>query len=331
MLFNFCFNLKVILSVFADLNSSGDREQAIKNTSTTMAHGQTALADHAKASWVRPLMPSWLMVAPFVLLHLGLVSLVWISFTYTALFLCIGLYVIRMFGITGGFHRYYAHKSYKTGRVFQFVLAWIGCAAMQKGPLWWASHHRDHHRYSDTEADPHSPHITSFWWSHVGWVLGNDYHEITWKNIPDFKKYPELLWLDQLHWLPGLTTALLCYAIDGLSGLAWGFLFSTILLYHGTFVINSLCHLWGGRRYKTTDDSRNNFILALITLGEGWHNNHHHYQGSVNQGFYWWEIDISYCILLAFSKIGLVWDLRRPPSRALSSSLLMRQPFSPST
>jgi stearoyl-CoA desaturase (delta-9 desaturase) len=277
-----------------------------------------------KPGWVRPVLPSWIMVVPFVFLHLALISLVWIPCTVTSLCLCVGLYAIRMFGITGGFHRYFAHRAYKTSRPFQFVLAWIGCSSMQKGPLWWASHHRDHHRHSDTEVDPHSPHTTSFWWSHVGWVLGNDFQQIVWKNIPDFKKYPELLWLDQFHWVPGLTTAIICYLIDGFSGLTWGFLLSTIILYHGTFTINSLCHLWGNRRFKTTDDSRNSLVLALVTLGEGWHNNHHHYQGSVNQGFYWWEIDISYCTLLGLSKLGLVWDLRKPTERALNSSRLDR-------
>lgn len=299
----------------------------MSSTSTNRSQGSTALAPVAKAGWVRPLLPSWFMVLPFVLLHFALISLVWIPCSTTAICLCVGLYVLRMFGITGGFHRYFAHRAYKTSRVFQFVLAWIGCASMQKGPLWWSSHHRDHHRYSDTEIDPHSPHTTSFWWSHVGWVLGNDYQKIVWKNIPDFRKYPELLWLDQFHWVPGLTTAALCYLIGyltggtqgGLSALTWGFLLSTILLYHGTFTINSLCHLWGNRRFKTTDDSRNSLLLALVTLGEGWHNNHHHYQGSVNQGFYWWEIDISYCILLGLSKVGIVWDLRKPTPRAMNS------------
>jgi stearoyl-CoA desaturase (delta-9 desaturase) len=223
-----------------------------------------------------------------------------------------------MFGITAGYHRYFSHKAYKTSRVFQFVLAWIGACSLQKGPLWWASHHRDHHRHSDTQMDPHSPHTTSFWWSHVGWVLGEDFNDTTWRNIPDLKKYPELRMLDRLHWLPVFPLVAACYLIDGWAGVTWGFLLSTVILYHCTFFINSLNHLWGSRRFKTTDDSRNNFILAIVTLGEGWHNNHHHYQGSANQGFYWWEVDISYSALVVLSWFGIVWDLKRPKEKILN-------------
>lgn len=268
--------------------------------------------------WIRRALPNWLLNMPFVIFHLLLVTLIWTKPTTTSLILCSLLYVIRMFGITAGYHRYFSHKAYKTSRFFQFVLAWIGAASLQKGPLWWASHHRDHHKHSDTSLDPHSPHTTSFWWSHVGWVLAEDHNDVTWRNIPDWTKYPELRFLDRMHWLPAIPTILLCYLVDGWSGVTWGFLLSTVLLYHCTFFINSLNHLWGSRRFQTTDDSRNNFILAVLTLGEGWHNNHHHYQGSVNQGFYWWEVDISYSVLYLLSKCGVVWDLRKPNNKVLN-------------
>jgi len=294
-------------------------------------------------------LPNWFKGAPFIVLHLALVAVFFVPVTIPAVVLCAFMYFIRMFGITAVYHRYFAHRSYKTSRVFQFVLAWIGCSAMQKGPLWWASHHREHHRHSDTPIDPHSPHETSFWWSHVGWILSNDHTETAWDAIPDLARSPELRWLDNNNWIPGVVLAVVCFLIGGCiglvwpsdpnltlnlsrfligawSGLVWGFVVSTILVYHGTFTINSLSHLFGKRRYATPDDSRNNFWLALITLGEGWHNNHHHYQSSVNQGFFWWEIDISYYTIWLLARLGLVWDLRKPGAKALTHRLVKPGP-----
>jgi len=273
---------------------------------------------------------NWVKAVPFIGLHLALVAVFFVPVDGWAVGLCVLTYVARMFGITGGYHRYFAHRSYKTSRVFQFCLAWLGCSAVQKGPLWWAGHHRGHHRHSDTPNDPHSPHETSFWWSHVGWILSEE-HVDTPDTMPDFQRYPELRWLERYHWVPGLCLAVLCYLVGGVSGLAWGFLVSTILLYHGTFTINSLSHLFGTRRYATADDSRNNWLLALITLGEGWHNNHHHYQSSANQGFFWWEIDISYMFLCGLRCLGLVWDLRKPSEKALTHGLVKPAAGSPRT
>jgi stearoyl-CoA desaturase (delta-9 desaturase) len=231
-----------------------------------------------------------------------------------------------MFGITGGYHRYFSHRSYKTSRFFQFCLAWLGCSALQKGPLWWASHHRNHHRFSDTPDDPHSPLAKSFWWAHVGWILDDDHNDIAWDSIQDWSRFPELRWLDRNHWVPGLLLAGLCFLIGGWSGLVWGFVVSTVLLYHATFTINSLSHLIGRRRYATPDDSRNNVVLALLTLGEGWHNNHHHYQSSANQGFFWWEIDITYYVIRALAVFGIVWDIRKPGAKALYYRNLEKTP-----
>ena len=236
----------------------------------------------------------------------------------TTISLCAFTYFIRMFGITGVYHRYFAHRSYKTSRVVQFCLAWLGCSALQKGPLWWASHHREHHRYSDTPDDPHSPHVTSFWWAHLGWILSEDHVDTPWESIKDWSRYPELRLLDRFHIVPGLVLAGLCYLVAGWAGVAWGFVVSTVLCYHATFSINSLSHLIGSRRYATGDESRNNLFLALITLGEGWHNNHHHYQSSANQGFYWWEVDVSYYIIRSLAFVGLVWDVRKPGMKALA-------------
>jgi stearoyl-CoA desaturase (delta-9 desaturase) len=263
--------------------------------------------------------PSWVKNIPFLLMHLAcfLVFLPDIHATPAAIALCIGLYVLRMFGITAGYHRYFSHRAYKTSRFFQFVMAWIGCSAMQKGPLWWSSHHRHHHLHSDQEEDVHSPHVDNLWWSHIGWVLSPEYTHTDWQAIRDFSKYPELRWLDRNHWVPGLTLAVLCYLIAGWSGVVWGFFVSTVITYHATFCINSFCHIIGRVRYKTTDKSKNSALMALITLGEGWHNNHHYYQSSANQGFYWWEFDISYYMLRTLSFFGLVWDLRGVPEAKL--------------
>ena len=259
--------------------------------------------------------------APFVLFHLGLISLFFVPVTTTALILCFSLYVIRMFGITAGYHRYFAHRAYKTSRFFQFVLGWIGASAVQRGPLWWAAHHRLHHKYSDTDKDVHSPITQGVWWSHVGWVLSPAEDAADHRDMKDFHRYPEIMWLDNFHALPGILLAIACYLIDGWSGLLWGFLLSTIILYHGTFLVNSVCHIFGTRRYNTTDQSRNNFWVAIATLGEGWHNNHHHYMSSANQGFKWWEIDISYYTLKSLSLFGIVWDLRKPPAKKLIPTL----------
>jgi stearoyl-CoA desaturase (delta-9 desaturase) len=270
--------------------------------------------------------PNWLKCAPFVGLHLACLAVLFTGVDTTALILCAVLYFARMFGITGGYHRYFAHRSYKTSRVMQFLIACLGCSALQKGPLWWASHHRQHHRFSDTPDDPHSPHVTSFWWAHLGWILSEDHIETPWDSIRDWARYPELRLLDRLHWLPGLLLAGACAAIGYLTGgwagsasaLVCGFVISTVLVYHATFAINSLSHLIGRRRYQTDDDSRNNLVLALVTMGEGWHNNHHHYQSSANQGFFWWEIDLSYYIIRTLKFLGLVWDIRKPGSKALT-------------
>jgi stearoyl-CoA desaturase (delta-9 desaturase) len=264
-------------------------------------------------------LPAWLSSVPFLSLHLACLAVLFVPPDAPALVLCGILYFVRMFGITAGYHRYFSHRSYKTSRAFQFVLACLGCSALQKGPLWWAAHHRHHHRHSDTGQDPHSPRTRSFWWSHIGWILAGDYEETNWPAVRDWQPYPELCWLNRNHWIPGLVLAGLCWVIAGWPGLVWGFLLSTVLLFHAVFLVNSVCHLFGRRRYATADESRNNLLVAVLTLGEGWHNNHHHYQSSVNQGFFWWEIDISYYLLRVLGWTGLVWGLRKPPRRHLQA------------
>jgi len=261
----------------------------------------------------------WGKSIPFVLMHLMPLGIFYFGLTWRDVALCIALYVVRMFFITGAYHRYFSHRSYKVGRVMQFVLAFGGASAAQKGPLWWASHHRVHHKYSDTDQDVHPP-WKGFWWSHIGWILCKKYEGIEHARIKDLSKYPELVWIDKYYLIAPTLLAVACFVFGGASALFTGFFLSTVLLYHGTFTINSLTHRFGRRRYATTDSSKNSLILALITLGEGWHNNHHYYQTSANQGFFWWEIDISYYTLVVLSWFGLVRDLRKPPAAVLAAN-----------
>jgi stearoyl-CoA desaturase (delta-9 desaturase) len=231
--------------------------------------------------------------------------------------LCLGFFWLRLFGITAGYHRYFAHRAFRTSRGFQFALAVIGCASAQKGPLWWAAGHRRHHRYSDRPGDMHSPR-DGLWYSHQAWIFDGRWSETETDRISDFMRYPELVWLNRLHFVPPLLLGLLCLAIGGLSGFVWGFCISTTLLWHTTYSINSLAHVWGSRRFETSDTSRNNFWLARLTLGEGWHSFHHRYMASARNGFFWWEIDITWYALLALEKLGLVWSLRSPPKELLA-------------
>lgn len=256
---------------------------------------------------------------PFLLVHLAGFLVLFTGVGWSAVAVCLATFWIRMFAVTGGYHRYFSHRSYKTSRGFQLVLAVLGSTALQKGVLWWAAHHRRHHKYSDQEKDLHSPSQRGFWWAHVGWILSPVHEETDWKRIPDLARYPELVWLNRYHLVPPIALAVGLYLAGGLPWLVWGFFVSTILLWHATFTINSLAHVFGRRRFATADTSRNNIWLALLTMGEGWHNNHHHYMNSVRQGFFWWEIDLTYYVLWALSRLGLTWDLAQPPARALAA------------
>lgn len=293
---------------------------------TTMATGPRKLDTNQDSSSSRPWITAWLSWGLFIGMHVACIAVLFTGVDFTAFGLLALTYFFRMFGITAGYHRYFTHRAFKMSRVGQFVLAWLGCSALQKGPLWWVSHHREHHHYSDAPEDPHSPHATTFWWSHVGWVLSREHEPTLWDRVQDWAKYPELRWLDRFHYVPGILLAVLCYLIGGWSGLVWGFCVSTVLVYHATFAVNSLNHLWGSRRYETVDASRNNWLLAILTLGEGWHNNHHHYQSSANQGFYWWEIDVSYYLIRLLGLLGLAWDIRTPDAKALVHDRVRKVP-----
>ncbi len=247
---------------------------------------------------------------PFILFHLliGLVAFTGVS--WELVLLALGSYYVRMFGVTAGYHRYFSHRTFKTGRVFQFMLAWLAQSSAQKGVLWWAAHHRHHHRYSDQEQDVHSPTRRGFWWSHMGWILAKRFEKTNYDAVKDFARFPELKWLNEHFMVPPLVGLVVLYAIGGFPWVVWGAIVPTIALWHGTFTINSLSHIFGKRRYLTTDTSRNNFFFALLTCGEGWHNNHHFHMSSVNQGWFWWELDPTYYVLKLLSWVGIVSDLR---------------------
>jgi len=275
---------------------------------------------------------------PFFSMHLGAVLALFTGVSWAAVIACLATFWVRMFGITAGFHRYFSHRSFKTSRAFQFVLAYLGTMSAQHGPLWWASHDRLHHRYADTERDIHSPVVRGLWWSHVGWILCRKYVGYDEEVVKDLRKYPELRWLGRYHLVAPVSLAVAMFFLGvwlnarwpslGTSGwqmLGWGFFISTVLGYHTTFLVNSLAHTSGRRRFNTRDDSRNNWWIALLTLGEGWHNNHHRWPTSERQGFYWWECDVTHYVLRVLSWFGVVWDLRSPPPRVYEEAKRLKQ------
>lgn len=253
---------------------------------------------------------SWTTIV-FIGLHLSVLLIFFVKVDWIGLAMLGGLFVLRAFSITAGYHRYFAHHSFKTNRFFQFCLAFIGGTAAQKGVLWWVAHHRHHHIHSDTAQDVHSAKQEGFYWSHIGWILSKEYQSAYNPEIvKDLTKYPELVWLDKNHFLPSALLATFCFIIHGWIGLIWGFFLSTVLLYHTTFAINSVCHIFGSQRYATAESSRNTWWLSLLTLGESWHNNHHRFPQSSRHGLLWWEIDLTYYVLKLLSFLGIVRSLK---------------------
>lgn len=248
-------------------------------------------------------------LARFALLHLAALAVLAVPFRWSLVAWLTGSYLVRMFGITAGYHRYFSHRSYKLGRSAQLLIAVLAQTSGQKGVLWWAAHHRDHHRHADGDGDIHSPR-EGFWWAHAGWMLSSRYDAYDARRVADFGRYAELVWLDRHHWVPTVLFGALIWSLGGVSAFVWGYLLATVLLYHATFAINSAAHIWGTRRFDTGDDSRNNWWLALVTLGEGWHNNHHYCMSSARQGVRWWEVDATYVGLRLLAAIGVARDLR---------------------
>lgn len=264
--------------------------------------------------------------SPVVFLHLACIGIFFTGFSWVAVAVLAVTYTARVFALTAGFHRYFSHRSFKTSRAFQFVLAWVGTSSAQLGPMWWAANHRHHHQHSDQEEDIHSPVIRDAFWAHIGWVMCRSHRSIKYDRIKDLSKFPELHFIDRFHVLPvvslvgglyllgaGLNAAFPALGTSGMQLVMWGFFLSTILVYHVTFCVNSVTHIVGKKRFETKDESRNNWWVALLTFGEGWHNNHHRWPLSARQGMYWWEFDITYYMLKALEKMGLIWDIKVYP------------------
>lgn len=316
------------------------------------AHDQTSPAADARpvSAWLRPFAAlarwldtgiddseathdsedqriDWLRVVPFIGMHIACLLVFWVGVSPIAVAVALAMYAIRMFAITGFYHRYFSHRTFRTSRPVQFVFALIGASSVQRGPLWWAAHHRNHHRHADTERDVHSPSVHGLWWSHVGWFLTRSGFRTDWQRIRDLTRFPELRLLDRFDTLVPIALAATLFGIGavlervapelGTSAgqmLVWGFFISTVALFHATVTINSLAHRFGKRRFETRDHSRNNVWLALLTFGEGWHNNHHFFPGSARQGFRWWEIDLTYYGLRLMAALRLVYDLKPVPA-----------------
>jgi stearoyl-CoA desaturase (Delta-9 desaturase) len=275
----------------------------------------------------------WLRAIPFIAMHIACIGVVWVGFSWVALLVASLLYALRMFALTGFYHRYFSHRAFRTSRPVQFFFAAIAAMCVQRGPLWWAAHHRHHHRHTDTPDDMHSPRQHGFLWAHMGWFLTPRGFRTNWEAIPDLRKFPELRLLDRFDLLMPVLLAVGMVLLgawldraypelgtDAAQMLIWGFFVSTVILFHATVTINSLAHQFGSRRFETRDDSRNNWLLALITFGEGWHNNHHFFPGSARQGFHWWELDLTWMGLKFLALLGLIHDLKPVPPALLRSA-----------
>mgnify|MGYP001822980434 CR=1 FL=1 len=264
----------------------------------------------------------------FLVFHLACLGAFFTGVSAVALWVALGMYVARAFGVTAGFHRLLAHGSYKTNRATQFMLTLLGSLAVQGGPLWWVSHHRNHHRYTETPKDIHSPTRRGFWYAHMGWMMDKACFEGTAANVKELHRYPEIKLLQRHYPLLLLLEATALFGLgawlssaypelgtSGMQMLVWGFFISTVALWHATFMVNSVCHIWGSKDYDAGDSSTNNWIVALLTLGEGWHNNHHKFAYSARHGLRWWQLDMTWLTLKLFSLVGLVRDLRLPRQR----------------
>jgi stearoyl-CoA desaturase (delta-9 desaturase) len=254
----------------------------------------------------------------FVAVHLALFAIPFVEFSWLSVLLFIvGTRIVGL-GVTLGFHRYFSHRAFKTSRWFQFLIAVVGTASLQKGPFWWVIQHRLHHKHSDTANDPHSPVVKGWWHGHLGWLFARDLLPIDLGLVRDLTKYPELVWVDRLWWLPPAFLAAICYVIAGWSGVVYGYCLNVILVFHVTFAVNSFGHLFGARRFETSDGSRNSFVLGYLGMGDGWHNNHHRAPYSARHGFAWYELDTTYQLIRLLAWLGIVWDVKVPPASVLA-------------
>ncbi len=261
-----------------------------------------------------------LSLSPLLAVHLALFTLPVVAPTILAVVLAAVVSRIAGLGVTVGLHRGLTHRSFRTGRVVQFLLAAAGCTALQKGPLWWAAHHRLHHAHSDRPGDPHSPVVGSLWHGHMGWLFASDLMYPDPRLVRDLSKYPELVWLDRLWMLPGLLLAAGCYLVAGWAGVVWGFCLGSVLVFQVTFAVNSIGHRWGKRRFDTAEGSRNNLVLGYLAMGDGWHNNHHRAPTSARHGLAWYEFDMTYRMIRLLAWLGLAWDVKEPPAAVVAAA-----------
>ena len=258
----------------------------------------------------------WEVLAWMLFMHLGALAALF-TFNWKAFFVCLFLWWLTGgIGICLGYHRYFTHRSFDTPRWIQYLLAFFGTMAGEAGPIKWVAAHRYHHTYSDdAERDPHSPR-NGFWWSHMSWLFNREEflakYDSYKKYAPDMAKDPVIRFLDKYHYLSIFMLAALLYALGGWPFIAWGIFLRAILVYHSTWLVNSASHVWGYRSFKTEDLSRNNWWVALLTFGEGWHNNHHAFQRSARHGFRWWEVDATYITIRIMGLLGLAHHIQVP-------------------
>ena len=273
------------------------------------------------------MLPNILQISIFWIVQASALLVFAVPFRWAFIGLWAASHFLRAIGLTLIFHRYLAHRAFKMNRAARFAWAFIATAAMQKGPLWWAGHHVNHHKFADRDGDPHSPMVSGVYYAHIGWFLNDTKHdrvEATNPVIRDFSRVPEIAWLEKYFFLPPLFLAVALLLAGGMPWLVWGFCLPTMTLAHATFAINTVNHMFGSRRFETVDESRNNLLTAVFAVGEGWHNNHHRYQRAARNGFYWWEFDPTWYVIRAMAAVGLVWDVQAVPTRIYEEARAMK-------
>jgi stearoyl-CoA desaturase (Delta-9 desaturase) len=272
-------------------------------------------------------LPNILQIVIFWTVQVSALLIFAVPFRWAFVAVWAASHFLRAIGLTLAFHRYFAHRAFKMNRVARFVWTWIGTSAMQKGPMWWAGHHVNHHKYADRDGDPHSPMVSGVYYAHIGWFLNDTRHDKLEPNNPvirDFSRVPEIAFIEKYFFLPPLLLAIAMFAIGGFPLLIWGFCLPTMTLAHATFAINTVNHMFGSRRFETVDESRNNPLTALFAVGEGWHNNHHRYQRAARNGFYWWEFDPTWYVIRAMKAVGLAWDVQAVPKRIYEEARVVK-------
>ena len=257
--------------------------------------------------------PNWLTIIVLVFFHIGAIAALF-QFSWTSLAVALGLYWVTIcFGISMGYHRLHTHRSYSVPRPLEYFFAVCGTLTLEGGPIFWVATHRLHHQKSDLPGDPHSPRDGA-WWSHVGWImLGESKHSDTAamsKYAPDLAKDKFYVTLNNYHWVPMVILGGILLAFGGLPLMLWGVCLRVVVGLHSTWLVNSATHMWGTRRFETRDDSRNSWWVALLTFGEGWHNNHHAHPTSARHGLTWYEFDPSWLQIRLLKSLGIAKAIR---------------------